>query len=178
MTAALTLYAWGNELDRVKEMLYAAEGEWTPEIEAEFEAVELGFTEKAERVALFIRELQSSAKAVKSETERLAARAKSFERAAENLKGYLLAQMERAEIPKVEGRLVTVRVQKSPPSVKTTLDQDTLGRMRSDLHTALFVKTVPESYGLDTEYVKAIWKNGKPLPEGIEVSQGVHVRIV
>lgn len=175
MSAPLTLYAIGDELERVKEMLYAAEGELTPEIEEALNAVELSFSEKAERVALYCRELLSSSKAVDEEAARLSARAKGYMSAAENLKGYLQAQMERAELMKVEGKLVTVRLQKSQPSVVApAFTQDEL-----DTISPVFVRVVPEIRTLDKKAVLTHWKGtGTSGIPGVEVVQSLHLRIV
>lgn len=184
MTATLKLYEMTDALNVVREWVYendeairAMEGALPDELAELLSQAELDFSAKAENVALFIRELLSSAKAVKEERDRLDARARHYERAAEGLKNYLKFEMQRADIPKVEGKLVTVRLQKNAPAVKVMLDQDTLGRMRSELDTAMYVVTVPESYRVDTDYAKAMWKAGKELPEGIAVEQGQHVRI-
>jgi hypothetical protein len=184
MTATLKLYETVDALNVVREWIYendeairAAEGALPDELAALLDTAEIDFKGKAENVALFIRELIANAKAVREERDRLDSRVKHYERAAESLKAYLKINMELADVPKVEGKLVTVRLQKSPPAVKVLLDQDTLGRMRAELHTALFVKTIPESFTVDTDYAKAVWKNGGELPQGIEVTQGQHVRI-
>lgn len=184
MTATLHLYEITDALNVVREWIYendeairAAEGALPDELAELLNGAELDFKAKAENVALFIRELVSNAKAVKEERDRLDARAKHYERAAESLRTYLKFQMQLADIPKVDGKLVTVRLQKSPPAVKVLVDQDTLGRMRAELHTVLFVKTIPETFTVDTDYAKAVWKNGGALPEGIEVTQSSHVRI-
>lgn len=185
MSATLKLYEYTDALDVVKawvlehdDEIRAAEGAIPDELAELLSSAELGFSEKAENVALFIRELLANAEAVKAEKNRLDARVRHYERAAESLKGYLKEQMQRADIPKVEGKLVTVRVQKNPPSVKVLLDQETLSAMRDKPETMLFVQTVPESYRVDTDYVKALYKNGTQLPQGITVEQGCHVRIV
>lgn len=184
MTTMLRLYEITDQLDVVRDWLYehdeeirAAEGAIPDELAALLNEVEGDFKSKAENVALFVRELIANSKAVKEERDRLDAKAKHYERSAESLKAYLKLNMERADIPKVEGKLVSVRLQKNPPAVKVLLDQETLGKMRDDLETALFVTTVPESYRVDTDYAKAVWKQGASLPQGIEVVQGSHIRI-
>ena len=185
MTATLRLYEATDALDTVREWLLehddeirASEGALPDELAALLEEAEGTFREKAERVALFIRELLANAEAVKAEEARLCARRKHYEKSAEGLKAYLLFQMQAAEIPKIEGKLITLRVQKSPPSVKVLIEQEKLAEMRESPETMLYVETVPESYRVDTDYAKAIWKNGGTLPQGIEITQKSHVRIV
>lgn len=184
MTATLKLYETTAALDVVREWVYendelirASEGVIPDELASLLDQAELDFKAKAENVALFIRELLANAKAVREEKDRLDSRVRHYERAAEGLKAYLKFNMERADIPRVEGKLVTVRLQKNPPAVKVLLSQEELASMKAELHTSLFVQTIPESYRVDTDYVKAVWKNGASLPQGIEVEQGKHVRI-
>lgn len=185
MTATLKLYETVDALQVVREWVYendeairAAEGALPDELAALLESAEIDFKVKTENVALFVRELLANAAAVEAERNRLDARVSHYKKAAESLKGYLKGQMERADIPKVEGRLVTVRLQKNPPAVKVLATQEELAAMRDELHTSLFVTVVPESYRVDTDYVKAVWKNGAELPAGITVEQGQHLRIV
>lgn len=176
MSAApvLTLYAWGNELDRVEELLYEGEGELTPELEQALEEVTLGFKEKAERVALFVRNLQATAKAVKEEEERLRARRKSHENAAASLKTYLESQMLVHQIPRIEGKLVTLRIQKNPPAVHAdALTQDELRLIVDE-----YVRVIPETRVLNKEAVIAHWKlTGESPIEGVVVSQGASLRL-
>lgn len=172
MTTALKLYEYADALAALLSGLYDAEGEITPEIEAALEQAEGEFDQKAERVALFIRELQSNAKAVKEESQRLSSRASQYERTAEGLKRYLQAQMERVEITKVEGKLVTVRLQKSPPSVFTTLPDDEIRHL-----PAHYVTHVPEAWRLNAKAVIEAHRAGAELPVGVGVTQSLHLRI-
>lgn len=171
----LKLYEATAQLDVVRDWLIESGGELTPEIEALLTEAQEAFDTKVERVALFVRELLATAAAVKVERERLAALEKSYTNGAENLKGYLLRQMQRAEVAKVDGTLAKVRVQNSPPSVQSTLDADTL-RAAFDAGQEWVIE-VPASYRLDTNIIKAYAKDGTPLPEGVTVEVGQHVRI-
>ena len=64
-------------------------GALTPELEALLTEAEGTLAEKAERVALKVRELQAEAEAVKVEATRLSQRAKTATYAADSLKDYL-----------------------------------------------------------------------------------------
>lgn len=184
---ALRLYEAVDALETVRAWIYEHEEELLaaggdldalPELRDLIDQAEGQFAEKVERVALFIRELLTSAKAVDEEAKRLALRAAHYTKAAESLKAYLKAQLIRADEPKVEGRLVTVRIQANPPAVKHTLDQAAL---RSLLDQAPFgdcVRIVPETYALDTRAIVDLWKAKAALPTGVEVTVGAHVRIV
>jgi hypothetical protein len=185
MTTSLKLYQTVDALNVVREWIYEhddeirnAEGALPDELAALLEQAETDLETKAESVALFVRELYSNAKAVRDERDRLDARVRHYERAAESLKDYLKFQLERSGIAKVEGKLATVRLQKSPPSIKALLDQDALARMKADPATTEYVETIPQSFRVDNDTVRAAWKEGRELPAGIEVVQSNHVRIV
>lgn len=169
------LYEIGNArliLDRVLE---ENDGELTPELETELDELDEAFTEKAERVALFIREQLSRAKGVREERDRLDAIVKRGERAAENLKDYLKRQMERLEKKKIDGVLVTIAIQNNPPSVKTPLNSDELQKHYDKVSD--YVVEVPATYRIDRDKVLAASKMGATLPEWVTVESGTHLRI-
>lgn len=185
MTAALKLYEAVDAIDVVRAWIYehdeeirAMEGALPDELAELLAQAEGDFKSKAERVALFVRELLANAGAIKVEEQRLAARRQHYEKAADGLKAYLKLQMEAADIPKVEGKLVTVRIQKNPPSVKCSLTPDDIGRLRADPGTERFVAVIPESYRIDAKAVLEGWKSGEVIPAGFTVEQGSHLRIV
>lgn len=174
MATALKLYETTDELLTVREFLLESEdGELTPEMEQLLDHATGNFDEKVERVALVIRELVASAKGINDEAERLAARARSAERAASRLKAYLLAQLLRADVKKVERPLATVRVQANPPSVRSSLAPEAVLALRQ---TPL-VRVIPERVELDSKSIITAWKAGEALPEGVTVEQGCHLRI-
>ncbi|HEX5437164.1 MAG TPA: siphovirus Gp157 family protein [Gemmatimonadaceae bacterium] len=181
MTTALKLYGTTDALLTVRtwieehaDEIIAAGGEMPAELAALVDEAEGAFEEKVERVALYIRELLSTAKAVKEEADRLAARARHMERAADGLKGYLLAQLQRADVQKVAGQLVTVRRQKSPPSVRCAVEPAAL----FDRWGGLYVQR-KETYTLDSKAIIAAYKahGDDMIPVDVTVEQGEHVRI-
>lgn len=188
MSAVLKLYECTDDLLTVREWLdeqrdaiIAAGGECPSELAELLDMADGQFAEKAERVALFVRELGATAKAEREEARRLLERAEHHERAAEALKAYLLLNMQRAKVKKVEGKLVTVRVQASLASVESALTDDELARLYT-LGTIQgvrpFVRRIPETYSLDKQAVKEAAALGEPIPAGVSVVRGNHVRIV
>jgi vacuolar-type H+-ATPase subunit E/Vma4 len=180
MTAAtVRLYDLAEAREILSQFLEETEGEVTPEIEALLDQLDGQVTEKVERVGLYIREQVVTAAAIKEEEQRLSARRKALERAVEGLKNYLQRQMERLGKTKVDGLLCTVALQKSPPSVRCTLDGFGLVQLleSGDETKASLVTLVPESYKVNGTAVLAAYKAGQELPNGIAVEQGQHVRI-
>jgi hypothetical protein len=181
MTApALRLYEAVDALETVRtwidehaEEIIAAGGELPAELSELLDQAEGQLADKIERVALYIRELLATAEAIRVERDRLEARARHAERAAEGLKRYLQAQLERAGLTRVVGELVTVRLQKSPPRVVSTLDEEALRRSEG----AEWVTVIPAQYRIDPRKLLDYYKQGLPLPDGITVEQGQHVRI-
>lgn len=182
MSTAFRLYDYVDQLQVVREWIHehedeiiAAGGELPPELAELCDAVDQGLTDKVERIGLFIRELESNAAAIEAEVMRLEKRARHYERAAKSLKAYLLYQLQRADIPKVEGTLITVARQKSPPSVQCNLSQNELQFIREC--APRYVVTIPESYRLDAKAVIAAWKAGDAIPDGVTIAQHEHIRL-
>jgi hypothetical protein len=157
------------------EELRANEGVLPDELAELLAKVEGDFNQKAERVALFIREMIARGKAIKEEEERLRDRRKSLENAADRLKRYLEMNMLVAEKMRIDGKLVTLRIQKNPPGVHCELDQFALASLY-DSHPEC-VARVPASYRLDAKAVIEFHKAGVHF-DGITVQQGASLRIV
>jgi outer membrane murein-binding lipoprotein Lpp len=64
------------------------------------EMIEAEFEDKAENIAVFVKELAAEADALKKEENALAARRKSREKTIERLKSYLLRSMEQVNLKK------------------------------------------------------------------------------
>jgi len=185
MTATLKLYEIAQARDVLDAWLAESEGELTPELETMLNELDGQADEKIERVALFVRERQAQAKAVREERDRLDAIVKREEKAAESLKSYLKFQMERLGKIKVNGLLATVAIQRnSQPSVTHGLPDDTLRACYLTSGTAdeqlpgvgQFVRETI-SYRIDRDAVLAAQKAGDLIPSEIVVDLGTHIRI-
>src|SRR4051812_17792966 len=111
MGATVKLYELADAARILDEFLVEAEGELTPEIESLLDSLELDIKAKVQDVALYIQQLVATAAAVRLEEDRLSRRRKAAERTAEALRGYLLRNMMRLDLKKVEGSRVTVALQ-------------------------------------------------------------------
>ncbi len=171
----MALYEISNARDILDGWLAESEGEVTPELEALLAEIDAKADEKIERVALYIRERQSHAAAVKEEVIRLTTMVKREERAADSLKAYLHRQMDALGKDRVNGVLCTVALQNNPPSVKGDLDEGALRQL--EVSEPAFVRHVPESFALDRKAVLDAHKAGKPIPDGLTVEQGQSLRI-
>lgn len=180
------LYQIADVRQRIDAALEAAEGEVTPDLESVLDANDAQFEEKAQHVALFVREQQSVAAALRShpivlEAARLLARADQFEKRGDDVKGYLLAQMQRVGKQKIAGKLVTIALRQNNPAVVEL--QPTDEEFFREIATGYpeLVRTTPEVWAWNKEGVKAAFASGKELPahiaERVTVRRGVRVEI-
>lgn len=84
---------------------------------ASLDAIEGAFVDKGKDVAAFIRNLETTAEAIKSAESQMAARRKALENRAASIKNYLLGNMLRTGIEKIECPLFRVTVKNNPPRV-------------------------------------------------------------
>lgn len=176
MSQTLKLYETVAALDIIEGWLLENDGELTPEHEALLEQACHDFTDKCERTALKVKELQRAAEGAKEESKRLAALASSRERAADRLKAYLERNMKAANRPKVSGILVSLSLQKNAPSVVApNWDEDELRNLAS--YMPQFVRHIPESFALNKEAIKQAAKAGEPIPDGVMLVQTESLRI-
>lgn len=148
------------------------DGEWTPELEARFEALGDNLEQKVERIVAVIRDKETLAQAADSEIERLTKLARSRKRAAAGLKDYLLRNLTTMGLPKMTTRLCEVRVQRNGvPSIKWTGTPE-------EIPAELRKEVPPPAPELDKERVRALFKaDPGQLPAQVLVEYGSHVRI-
>lgn len=72
---------------------------------------------KATNVAMFIRNLESTAVQIKDAEKQMAERRKAIEAKADGIKRYLFDSMKRAGISKIESPYFALTIKKNPPSV-------------------------------------------------------------
>ncbi len=75
------------------------------------------FKTKAEQVAQFIRHQEALAEARKTEAKRIQALAKQAENGATRLRKYLVAQMLRSDVKKIDGTTVKIGLRKKQPQI-------------------------------------------------------------
>lgn len=166
------LYILGEQLSvvfaEIQAELEASGGEYTPEMEARLAAVEIPWKVKVERVGLRYREQMAKAGAAGLEESRLKKRRLSLERDCDWLAAYLRGEMQRQGAERVEGALVTVRLQKNNPAASATTDLELLDPRWVRSKTEL---------SLDREAVLVAHRAGEELPDGIIVTRSTSVRV-
>lgn len=73
---------------------------------------------KATNVAMFVRNLESSAEAIKAAEKQMAERRKALEAKAERIRNYLQENMVRTGINKIDCAYFNISLRKSPPAVE------------------------------------------------------------
>ena len=165
--AGLRLYELPEAIRQIEAQIIDADGELTPELEAELDALEGAFHHKAEFIALLAREAKAEGEAWKAEEARIRGHRIAAENREARLKGYLHTCMERLGVKRVDGQRAKVALQQSSrPSITWTGSTD----------------AIPEDFlrvTLSVDGAKAYeeWKAGAELPTGFLVSHSTHVRI-
>lgn len=81
------------------------------------ESLQYPLEQKATNVAMFVRNLEATASAIKEAEGEMSKRRKALENRAENIRAYLLQNMVRTGVTKIECPLFKLAVRDNPPSV-------------------------------------------------------------
>lgn len=143
-------------------------GELPAGMEGRLDELEMDLAQKLEGCCAAVRNLEAEEKALRVEAGRFAERAQVAANAVQRLKDYMRGNLERLNLSSVDAGLFKVRLQKnSQPSVK--FDGDPL-------------KLPPVFQKVTVELAKAIVlacaDQNMPIPEGVTVTRGNHLRIV
>ena len=117
---------------------------------------EADLSEKAENIARLIKNFEAEKEAFKKESDRLAAKAKSFDNKVTSLKRYLQDNLEVAGVDKVKGNLFTVSLRNNPISLD----------LSSAEHIPMEFKRTPEPVVDKRELLKHIKETGETF-EGV-----------
>ncbi|WP_346868068.1 siphovirus Gp157 family protein [Clostridium sp. UBA1353] len=121
--------------------------------------------DKAENIAKLIKTMEVEVTGYKEEESRLAARRKSLETSAKNLKAYLEESMRAVDKTKIKGKLFSFSIQKNPASVEV-LDESVIPK-------ELFNTPAPV---LDKKETLIRLKAGEEIP-GVILKQTESLRI-
>jgi len=124
---------------------------------------------KATNVAMFVRNLESIAEQIKQAEQAMAERRKALENRADRIRQYLLENMQRTGISKIESPWFKIALAKNPPSVVVD-DEVTLKFAHPE-----FVKVVTTE-SLDKTAIKEAIKAGIDVP-GAKQVQGTRLEI-
>lgn len=125
------------------------------------------FDDKVESVAKVIRSLEAEADAYDVEAKRLSNAKQARQNRADGLKKYLLSEMQAIGCDKVQGKVLSVAVQKSTPAC--TIQDEVL--------IPIEFKEIVEVTNIDRRGIIEYWKQTGEQTAGAYVIQGSHVRI-
>lgn len=123
---------------------------------------------KATNCAMFIRNLEATADAIREAEGQMAVRRKAIASRADHVRGYLLSNMERCGISKIESPHLSLIVKKNPPSVVI----DAPGQIPSDLY---IYPDAPAPYP-DKKAISERLKAGE-IVTGAHLQSGVRLEI-
>lgn len=123
---------------------------------------------KATNVAMFCRNLEASADAIKQAEAQMAARRKAIENRAARIRDYLKANMERTGITEIASPHLKLAIRKNPPAVHV----EALELVPMEF----FKPALPPPPSLDKKAVGDALKAGKDVP-GCRLEQGTRLDI-
>ena len=148
------LYLLTQEFREAAEKL--ADAELPDEVIADtLESLQFPIEEKAKNVAMVIRNIEASAKAIKEAADAMILRAKSEENRAKHLKGYLQSAMEATGITKIESPYFVISLRNNPESVVI----DAESQIPAD-----YMREIPASYSPDRILIKKAIQDGYEVP--------------
>jgi hypothetical protein len=114
----MKLYELTAGWNRLREVLATATD---PDEIASFQAaadeIAQGIQDKAENIAVFVKELEAEAEALKAEEKSLKERRATVENKAERLSEYLMNELRLAGLNKVDGTRARISLRRNPPRV-------------------------------------------------------------
>ena len=157
----MNLYSLSAAYQQIQNMIEDGQEGLSDTLESLNDAIE----DKAVGYGKIIRNLESQAKAIKDEEERLTDRRRSLEINVKRLKESLEQAMFDVDMKKIKTDLFSFNIQKNPPSVNII---DPAG-----IPTVYFIEQDPV---LNKKAILADLKNGIEIP-GAEIKQGESLRI-
>jgi hypothetical protein len=163
----ISLYVLANEYQELAQKLIESDyDEQTIADTLEGAAGELEV--KAQNVAMFIRNLESSAEQIKHAEKAMAERRKAIENKADAIKRYLKDNMQRTGIKKIECPYFAISIKKNPPSV--IIDD------ASAIPSEFMVTPAPPPPAPDKAAIKAAIQSGSEVA-GAHIEQGERLEI-
>ena len=145
----------GNPVDpeeRRKEMQQA----WFDTLDG----MEQELVRKAENVAVYIKNMESEAKTLKAEEDKLKSRRQAKENAAKRMREYLMDCMKQANISKIDEPRAVISLRNNPESVEISDENDFISWANED-HDEYLRYKAPE---INKTAVKNALKSGAEIP--------------
>lgn len=162
----ITLFELATEIREVADKL--ADMDLPAEVIADtLESITLPFEQKAASVSAFIRNMEATAEQIKQAEAEMAKRRKAMENRASHIREYLLAQMQRTGITKIESPLFRISIRNNPESVVI----DSEAQIPAD-----YLREIPATYSPDKTLIKQALQDGYDVP-GAHLARSQRVEI-
>jgi len=132
------------------------------------EGLQFPIEQKATNVAMFVRNLEASADAIKEAEGKMATRRKAIENRAARIRDYLKQQMERCEIQKIEGPHFRLAIRQNPPAVVVDAE--------SQIPAEFMRVPPPPAASPDKKAIAEAIKEGKEVP-GVHLERTTRLEI-
>lgn len=150
----ITLYALADEFRATADQL--ADLDLPPEVVADtLESIALPLEQKAVSVACFVRNLEATAEQIKLAEDAMAKRRKAIQARADHVRKYLMDNMERCGISKIDSPYFNLAIRDNPESVD--IDQP-------ELIPQDYMREIPATYQPDKPLIKQAIKDGHDVP--------------
>ena len=124
------------------------------------DGMEQELVRKAENVAVYIKNIESEAKTLKAEEDKLKARRQAKENAAKRMREYLMDCMKQANISKIDEPKAVISLRNNPESVEISDENDFISWANED-HDEYLRYKAPE---INKTAVKNALKSGAEIP--------------
>ena len=124
------------------------------------DGMEQELVRKAENVAVYIKNMESEAKTLKTEEDKLKARRQAKENAAKRMREYLMGCMKQANISKIDEPRAIISLRNNPESVEISDENDFISWANED-HDEYLRYKAPE---INKTAVKNALKSGAEIP--------------
>ena len=118
------------------------------------------FVDKVGNIGKLMLSWQSDVKAIDTEIERLSQHKQAISNRITKLKDYLAQEMELTNIDKIKNEIISVTLQKNPPSVQ--IDDET--QIPNDCW-----RIIPEQRVVDKQIILSIFKEKGVIPNGVTI---------
>lgn len=177
MSAALQpLYTIAADRAALLDQIIENGGVITDEQSAQLDAIGSDLEAKMAACATYVRNLTAEAAKHRTEGQRQLDRAAALENTATSFKRYMLANMQVAKVQKLAG---IARIQQNPqPSISWTGTQEALEKLDESwlrVRVELNAKAVQET--LAANMLAEDGEPKQPIPEGIKIEYGSHIRL-
>lgn len=123
-----------------------------------FDAMSVEFSEKAENVARYIKNLKAESDAIDAEIKKMQSRSKTKKNRVEWLKKYLMQCMEMMQLKKVEGATAKISIRTNAPSVRVDDEPALIRELESRNQTDALKYQDPE---IRKTVLKTLLKSGE-----------------